>query len=66
MLAFARSLRTTVFTPFGKYVFENQAAGEKLAFTEDIGIRYPRETSPDGKEVHRRTGPYGPGYRQAL
>ena len=29
----------TVYTPFGKYVFENQVAGDKLFFTEDIGIQ---------------------------
>lgn len=28
----------TVYTPFGKYVFPNQAAGGRLFFTEDIGI----------------------------
>jgi hypothetical protein len=28
----------TVYTPFGKYVFADQVAGERLFFTEDIGI----------------------------
>lgn len=28
----------TVYTPFGKYEFPNQVAGERLFFTEDIGI----------------------------
>jgi hypothetical protein len=28
----------TIYTPYGKYVFEDQVAGERLFFTEDIGI----------------------------
>jgi hypothetical protein len=28
----------TVYTPFGKYAFPGQAAGDRLFFTEDIGI----------------------------
>ncbi|MBP1777527.1 MAG: hypothetical protein H6Q86_3537, partial [candidate division NC10 bacterium] len=31
----------TVYTPFGKYTFPNQAAGARLFFTEDIGIQCP-------------------------
>jgi hypothetical protein len=31
----------TVYTPFGKYVFPGQIAGDKLFFTEDIGIQCP-------------------------
>jgi hypothetical protein len=32
----------TVYTPYGKYVFENQVAGERIFFTEDIGITCAR------------------------
>lgn len=31
----------TVYTPFGKYVFPAQVAGDRLFFTEDIGIQCP-------------------------
>jgi hypothetical protein len=30
-----------VYTPFGKYTFPNQNAGDRLFFTEDIGIQCP-------------------------
>jgi hypothetical protein len=36
-----RSGTYRVTTPFGIYTFENQAAGAKLFFTEDIGINCP-------------------------
>jgi hypothetical protein len=32
----------TIYTPYGKYVFPNQVAGERLFYTEDIGLQCAR------------------------